>query len=151
MSSSALCDIRAWETGGYFWNIILKSREGYQVSFHLLVLIWGANHTTVLNDKMKSYVVRSKKRRENVLHSWGLPVVIRAFTTKPMLPQLLSASDLLMWSLLCGLSQTDQCRNLCSPYLSPPQDRKWASLSRETVVFLSVCGNSQIHGIIDIT
>lgn len=64
MSSSALCDICAWETGGYFWNIILKSREGYQVSFHLLVLICGANHTTILNDKMKSYVVRREKKKK---------------------------------------------------------------------------------------
>lgn len=28
MSSSALCDIHVWGTGGYFWNIILNSREG---------------------------------------------------------------------------------------------------------------------------
>lgn len=28
MSSSALCAIHAWGAGGYFWNIILNSREG---------------------------------------------------------------------------------------------------------------------------
>lgn len=78
---------------------------------------------------MESYVVRSKGRDNALLRSWGVPVAICVFTTKSILLQLLSASDLLISSLLCQLSPISAVM-LCSLYFSPQRERKWVPLSR---------------------
>lgn len=82
------------EKGDIFGILFQIAGRGYQVSFHLLVLLCGANQAVIVNYKMESYVARSKGRDNALLRSWGIPVAICVFTTKPMLLQLLSASDL---------------------------------------------------------
>lgn len=81
-----------WDIFGILFEI---AGRDYQVSFHLLVLICGADRAITVNYKTESCVARSKGRDDAVLRSWGMPVANCVFTTKPVLPQLLSASDLL--------------------------------------------------------
>lgn len=114
---------RPEEQGGIFGILFSMAGRGYQVSFCLLVLVCHASWAIIVSHKMESCVRRSKGRDNVLLGSWGIPVVICAFTPKPMLLQLLAALDLFIWSLLCQLSQISGVMP-CSPYSSTWRETK---------------------------
>lgn len=82
------------EQGDIFGILFYRAERGYQVPFHLLVQVCSANQATTVNYRMEPYVARSKGGDNALLRSWGIPVATCIFTTKPMLLQLPSASDL---------------------------------------------------------
>lgn len=151
MSSSALCDTRAWGTGGYFWNIILKSREG--LSGFVSSVSSDLWCQSCYNFKLQNEVLYGEEENKETVPFFAAAVYLWQSVLSPLSPCYCNyCLPRTYWceAYYVGLVRQISAGMLCPPYLSPRRRRKWVPLSRGTVVFLTVRDGAQIHGIIDI-